>query len=169
MAETPITPGEDQWDEEVHVAGAGASETYPKQCSALRKNGHVMIKGKPCKIVESSTSKTGKHGHAKVHMVGIDIFSGKKYEDICPSTHNMDVPIVLRKEFEVNYVDEEGFASCMDDEGNTRDDLAIPPDMEAKCKLMMEKADKGEDGPVVVTVWKAVGQEMILDMKHGKK
>jgi len=69
------------------------------QCSALRKNGFVCIKGRPCKIVDMSTSKTGKHGHAKVHLVATDIFNGKKLEELCPSTHNMDVPLVKRQEF----------------------------------------------------------------------
>ena len=69
------------------------------QCSALRKNGFVVIKNRPCKIVEMTTSKTGKHGHAKVHLVAIDIFTSTKLEELCPSTHNMDVPNVRRQEY----------------------------------------------------------------------
>jgi translation initiation factor 5A len=112
---------------EFNQGESGASNTFPQQCSGLRKNGFVLIKDRPCKIVEMSTSKTGKHGHAKVNLVGIDIFTQKKYEDICPSTHNMMVPVVVRKEYSLLDVTDDGFCSLLDDDKNeTRDDIKLP-------------------------------------------
>jgi len=140
---------------------AGASATFPMQCSALRKNGFVMIKGRPCKIVEMSTSKTGKHGHAKVHLVALDIFNQKKYEDICPSTHNMDVPNVSRKDFQLLDVSDDGYLSLMDDGGNTRDDLKVPDgEIGEEIKSSMEE---GKD--ILCTVLSACGEEAVIATK----
>lgn len=71
-----------QHNQDFETADAGASKIEPRQCSALRKNDVIVSKGRPAKIVDMSTSKTGKHGHAKVHIVAIDIFTDKKYEEL---------------------------------------------------------------------------------------
>ncbi|KAJ3101667.1 Eukaryotic translation initiation factor 5A [Phlyctochytrium planicorne] len=152
---------EEEQHEQFETAGSGASLTYPMQCSALRKNGHVVLKGRPCKIVDMSTSKTGKHGHAKVHLVGIDIFTGKKLEDLSPSTHNMDVPNVTRTEYQLLDIDE-GFLSLMTSDGGTKDDVKLP-DGELGEKIQAEFSD-GKD--LVVTVVTAMGEEMALAYKN---
>jgi translation initiation factor 5A len=158
-------------DGDFETGASGAADSVPIQCSALRKNGYVVIKQKACKIVEMSTSKTGKHGHAKVHLVGIDIFNGKKLEDVCPSTHNMMVPTVVRKEYEVVDIDDDGFFSLMDESGDTRDDLKLT-DLASISKVeeviaMKDKAEK-ESNVVLATVWKAMGDEIIKEVKIGK-
>ncbi len=144
--------------------GSGASLTYPMQCSALRKNGHVVIKGRPCKIVDMSTSKTGKHGHAKVHLVAIDIFTGKKLEDISPSTHNMDVPNVSRIEYTLLDIDD-GFMSLMNQDGSTKDDVKIP-DGELGDKILAEFNDGKE---LVVSIVSAMGEEAAITYKEATK
>ncbi|CED82418.1 eukaryotic translation initiation factor 5a-2 [Phaffia rhodozyma] len=143
---------------------AGASLTYPIQCSALRKGGHVVIKGRPCKIIDMSTSKTGKHGHAKVHLIATDIFTNKKLEDISPSTHNMESPIVTRVEFQLVNIDD-GFLNLMNDEGASKDDVKVP-----EGNLGKEITDLFEAGKeLVVTVVSALGEEFALSYKDVTK
>ncbi|KAG7447303.1 eukaryotic translation initiation factor 5A-2 [Guyanagaster necrorhizus] len=145
-------------------ASAGASLTYPMQCSALRKNGFVVIKNRPCKIVEMSTSKTGKHGHAKVHLVAIDIFTNKKLEDICPSTHNMDVPNVQRNEYQLVNIDE-GFLNLMTQDGTPKDDVKVP---EGDLGGQISKDfDDGKD--LLVTIISAMGEEQAISYKEAPK
>lgn len=52
-------------------------------------------------IMSMSTSKTGKHGHAKMNIVGVDVLTSKKYEDMTPTSHTVMVPIVTKTEFQV--------------------------------------------------------------------
>ncbi|PWN32898.1 putative HYP2-translation initiation factor eIF5A.1 [Meira miltonrushii] len=148
-------------DQNFETAHAGASLTFPMQCSALRKNGHVVIKGRPCKIVDMSTSKTGKHGHAKVHLVAIDIFTGKKYEDISPSTHNMDVPNVQRNEYQLVNIDD-GFLNLMSNDGSSKDDVKVP---EGEIgEQISSQFDDGKD--LMVTIVSAMNEEQAISFKE---
>ncbi|KAJ7145989.1 eukaryotic translation initiation factor 5A-2 [Mycena epipterygia] len=156
-------------DDESHnqtfeTVGAGASLTFPMQCSALRKGGHVVIKGRPCKIIDMSTSKTGKHGHAKVHLIATDIFTGKKLEDISPSTHNMDVPNVTRNEFQLVNVDD-GFLNLMTQDGTAKDDVKVPEgDL---GKQIQSDFDDGKE--LLVTIVSAMGEEQAISLKEAPK
>ena len=159
----------DNHDDEQHNVtfegtSSGASLTFPMQCSALRKNGHVVIKGRPCKIVDMSTSKTGKHGHAKVHLIAIDIFTGKKLEDLSPSTHNMDVPNISRIEYTLLDIDD-GYLNLLTADGAPKDDVKIP-EGELGDKI---QADFDEGKEVLVTVITAMGEEAAISHKEAPK
>jgi translation initiation factor 5A len=119
---------DDEHNHTFETADAGSSHTFPMQAGSLKKGGHVMIKDHPCKIVDISTSKTGKHGHAKANIVAIDIFTGKKYEDICPTGHNMEVPNVNRVEYTVLDITNDGYVTLLNDDGSTKEDLELPKD-----------------------------------------
>merc|ERR1711975_74245 len=105
------------------TAESGASHTYPQQAGEIRKGSFLMIKGHPCKCIEVSTSKTGKHGHAKAHIVALDIFTAKKYEDLCPTSPNVEAPFVKRTEFQFLMADEgDGSVSLLTESGETKED-----------------------------------------------
>mmetsp|Transcript_50982 Transcript_50982/g.94461 ORF Transcript_50982/g.94461 Transcript_50982/m.94461 type:complete len:160 (-) Transcript_50982:578-1057(-) len=144
-------------------ADAGASETIPMEAGQIKKGGYMMIKGKPCKVVSISVSKTGKHGHAKCNFVATDIFTGKKLEDMVPSTHGTTVPVVSRSEWEIIDIDGEEL-TLMDEAGNQKTDLNLPTFPENMGEEIRDAWNGGENS-VMVTVQKAVGIEQVIAYK----
>lgn len=50
----------------------------------------------------------------------------RRYEDICPSTHNMDVPHVKREDYQLTDISDDGYLTLMTDGGDLREDLKLP-------------------------------------------
>jgi len=127
-----------------------------------------MIKGKPCKVLQISVSKTGKHGHAKCNFVATDIFTGKKYEDMIPSSHGTTVPIVNRSDWEVIDIEETGELTLMDEGGVQKTDLNLPTFPDGMGDEIREAWNGGENS-VMVTVQSAVGIEQVIAYKKGSE
>jgi translation initiation factor 5A len=158
---------EPQEAETFEATGSGAEKTYPIRAGEVKKGMTVLLKGKPCKVIEVTTSKTGKHGHAKANITGTDIFTGKKVQDICPSSHNMMAPFVFTQQLLVTDV-EDGFCFLMDDNGETREDMELPtvdspdPTLGASIQKALD-----EDKEIYVIITKAMDDEKITAYKLG--
>ena len=124
----------------------------------------MMIKGHPCKVLNISVSKTGKHGHAKCNFTATDIFTGKKYEDMIPSTHGTTVPIVNRNDWEVIDIGEGDELTLMDEAGNQKTDLNLPTFPDGMAQEIRDAWNGGEN-TVIVTVQAAVGIEQVIAYK----
>jgi len=129
----------------------------PLQASAFRKGTNILMKDKPCKVVDMSTSKTGKHGHAKVNFTAIDIFTGKKYKEICGSTHPMLTFDASKADWMCMSLEGDTL-SLIDDAGETRE-IDLPADEELAAKIKEAVAEGSKE--VYVTVMSALKQDQI--------
>jgi translation initiation factor 5A len=151
--------------EDFENVASGASTTIPAQASSIKKGGFMVIKGRPCRVVDTSTSKTGKHGSAKINFTAIDIFTGKKYEEISPSTHTLQVPVIDRKDYTLVDVSEDGYVSLMSPEdGATKEDLKLPADEPEISQKLKDAVASGTE--LIVSVLSAMGEEKIVAAKE---
>ena len=124
----------------------------------------MMIKGKACKVLSISVSKTGKHGHAKCNFLAVDIFTGKKLEDMVPSSHGTTVPVVVRTEWEIIDIGEDDELTLMDEGGNQKTDINLPSYPDTMAKEIREAWAEGEN-QVSCSVQGAVGIEQVISFK----
>jgi translation initiation factor 5A len=150
-------------DETFDTVDAGASNCTPIEAGAVRKGGFLVIKGRPTKVVDVSKAKVGKHGAAKCHFVGIDIFNQKKYEQICPASAQLAEPIVTRTEYTLVDISDDGYLSLMASDNTMRDDLKVPEDP-ALSKKLKDRIEEGKD--TLVTILGAMGDEQCVDFKE---
>merc|ERR1712232_1521171 len=136
----------------------------------VRKGTHVMLKGHPCKAIEISVSKTGKHGHAKANIVGLDVFTGRKYTELCPTSHNMTCPVMHRSEWMLTDIAMPGGGmTLMGPGGDNREDLDLPRDSTGNLTELsndlIERFNSCPDGKAVYCViLKAMSTEQVIDI-----
>ena len=156
-------------EEKFEKTDSGASDSYPLACGSIKKGSYMVFSGRPCKVVGYTTAKTGKHGHAKASITGIDIFTGKKYEDSVPTSHNVEVPNIKRAAYTVIDVDADGYLTLMDKQGTTRQDLKLPDDTEEDQKLgerIREALNEGKE--IILTVLESMKIEKVVEMSDKK-
>jgi len=148
---------------EVNEAASGAAEYTFVQTSALKKGSHVLIKDQPCKIESISTSKPGKHGSAKCMIVAKNIFNGKRLETISQAHAQEKAPIVVRTQWNLDYI-EDGYMTLHGDDNEVREDMAVP-DNEMGVKI--QEAIDAEHS-LIVTLISSMGQDMVVSWDYNK-
>jgi len=153
---------DEEIDTTVHTTDSGASGVMPTQVGSLKKGGYCMLRDRPVKIVDYSTAKVGKHGAAKAHIVGIDIFTGKKIEEIHPTGHNINVPDVKRNEYELVDITKDGYLNMLNDKSEEKNDVKVPDD-EIGQKLR-QSFEEGKT--VLVQCLSALGEECVAAFRE---
>ena len=69
----------------------------PADVGSLKVGSYVIIDNEPCRIVEYTKSKPGKHGSAKARIVAIGVFDGTKRSFVKPVDAQVEVPIINKR------------------------------------------------------------------------
>ena len=157
-------------DEKFEKVDAGSSKTHPISFGDVKKGYYVVLnKDRPCKVVDQKHFKVGKHGSAKVNLIGIDIFNGKKYEQLSPASHTIQVPEIKRTPYTLIDIDNDGYITLMDKQGSSRQDLKLPDETEDDKKLSERiKAAHNEGKEIILTIFEAMGIEKVMEMSDKK-
>lgn len=123
----------------------------------LKKGSYIVIDGEPCRIVEITKAKTGKHGSAKAHVVAIGVFTGQKKTFVAPVDSRVQVPVIEKR-----------LAQVLADMGDSLQlmDLETYDTFEVVKSEDPQLADKLQPG-VQVEYWLIMGRPKIIRVRSG--
>jgi len=121
----------------------------------LRVGSLLVIDGEPCRIVEISKAKTGKHGSAKAHVVAISIVSGIKKTLVAPVDTRVEVPIVDKRVGQILAVSGKS-VQIMDMESFETFEADLPKDEE-----LLRRIAPGKE----IEYWVVMGRRLIMNIR----
>ncbi|MFD8790860.1 hypothetical protein [Streptomyces vinaceus] len=130
--------------------------TFATPTSSLRKNGHVVLMGRPCQITEMSTSDN------KTKLVGHDLITGTRCEETLPADGDAVVPNVIRTDYTLVSLAEDGYLVLDNAGGTSREDIKLPAgDL---GKQIEAGVDSGTD--LIVSVLRAMDEEAVVGVRE---
>jgi len=124
----------------------------------LKKGSYIVIDGEPCRIVEITRAKTGKHGSAKAHVVAIGVFTGQKKTLVAPVDTRVQTPVIEKRLAQV-LADMGEAVQLMDTETFETFDVEKPTDDE-------QLANRLKPG-ITVEYWLIMGRPKIIRVRSG--
>ncbi len=134
------------------------SEVKLTHASSLKPGSYILIDNSPCIVKDISTSRPGKHGHAKVRIKATDIISGSTKEVVKPGHDNVEVPIIYKKEGQVLSVSED-LIELMDMESFET--------LSAQVKNVDDQISGQIEAGQTVLFWEVMGKILIKQIKEG--
>jgi len=124
---------------------------------SLKVGSYVIVEGEPCRIVDYSKSKPGKHGSAKARIVAIGIFDGAKRTLVKPVDAQVEVPIIDKRSGQVIAMLPNAI-QVMDLENYQIFESPLPEEEDVKSKLT---------SGVEVEYWRMMDRMKIMRVKGG--
>jgi translation initiation factor 5A len=129
----------------------------PVDLGSLKVGSYVIVEGEPCRIVDYSKSKPGKHGSAKARIVAIGIFDGAKRTLVKPVDSQVEVPIIDKRSGQVISI-LPNVVQVMDLENYQVFESPVPEEGDIKSKLV---------SGVEIEYWRMLDRMKIMRVKGG--
>jgi translation initiation factor 5A len=127
----------------------------PAEVGSLKVGSYVIVDNEPCRIVDYSKSKPGKHGSAKARVVAMGVFDNVKRTFVRPVDGNVEVPIIEKKIGQVIAL-LPAAVQVMDLENYEMFEAPIPEEEDLKSKLV---------SGIEVEYWRILGKTKIMRAK----
>ncbi len=129
----------------------------PVDLRSLKVGSYVIVDGEPCRIVDYSKSKPGKHGSAKARIVAIGVFDGAKKTLVKPVDAQVEVPIIDKRSGQVISMLPNA-VQIMDLENYQVFESLVPEEEDIKSKLA---------SGVEIEYWRMLDRMKIMRVKGG--